>query len=203
MKTYPKTLILLFLVLLKTQIIFPQWVQTNGPSGGDVRCFSISGTNIFAGTDGKGVFLSTNNGTNWTKVNNDMPKSLGGALAISGAYIFDGTGGSSVWKRPLSEFTGVSKEVKELPQDYSLYQNYPNPFNPATTISYRLKDKGFVKLNVYDITGKLIKALVNQTKDPGYYETQFNATGLASGVYFYRLEVFGKGSTLVYSDMKK
>jgi hypothetical protein len=89
------------------------------------------------------------------------------------------------------------------PSSFTLYQNYPNPFNPATTISYRLKEKGFVKLDVYDITGKLIKVLVNQIKDPGLYETEFNAKGLASGIYFYRLEVFTKGSSPVHSEIKK
>jgi hypothetical protein len=92
---------------------------------------------------------------------------------------------------------------KYSPSSFTLYQNYPNPFNPTTTISYRLKEKGLVKLMVYDIKGSLIKTLVSQTKDPGSYETQFNAKGLASGIYFYKLEVFGKGSSPVYSEIKK
>ena len=66
-----------------------------------------------------------------------------------------------------------------------------------------IKEKSFVILNVYNITGNLIKTLINQTKDPGSYETEFNAKGLPSGVYFYRLEVFGKSSSPVYSDTKK
>ena len=88
-------------------------------------------------------------------------------------------------------------------QDYKLFQNYPNPFNPNTIISYALKDRGYVKLMVYDITGSLIKVLINETKQPGYYETEFNAKGLASGIYLYRLEVIGKGNIPVFSDMKK
>jgi len=92
---------------------------------------------------------------------------------------------------------------KYSPSSFTLYQNYPNPFNPSTTISYRLNEKGFVKLMIYDIKGSLIKTLVSQTKDPGSYETEFNAKGLASGVYFYRLEVFGKNSSPAYSDIKK
>jgi hypothetical protein len=87
--------------------------------------------------------------------------------------------------------------------DYSLIQNYPNPFNPSTKISYLLKEKGFVKLKVYDIRGELVKVLVNETKEAGYYEAEFNGKGLASGVYIYRIEVIGEGNKLVYSDMKK
>jgi Secretion system C-terminal sorting domain len=245
MKTYPKTLILLLLVLLKTQMIFPQWVQTNGPYGSEaIYCLAVSGTNIFAGTSDYGVYLSTNNGTNWTQVNNGLTNTtilaltvngtniiagtnVGGvyistnngtkwtqanngltnfnvrSFTFSGNNIFAGTFGSGVWRRPLSELVSVSKEVNDLPQDYTLCQNYPNPFNPTTTISYRLKENGYVKLMVYDTKGSLIKVLVNGTKDPGYYETEFNAKGLASGIYFYRIEVFGKGSTSVFSEMKK
>ncbi|MDR3666809.1 MAG: T9SS type A sorting domain-containing protein [Ignavibacteriaceae bacterium] len=87
--------------------------------------------------------------------------------------------------------------------DYHLYQNYPNPFNPTTTISYQLKEKSYAKLMVYDITGRLIKVLANETKESGYYETDFNAKGLASGIYLYRIEVIGKGNIPVFSDMKK
>jgi hypothetical protein len=56
---------------------------------------------------------------------------------------------------------------------------------------------------VYDIKGSLIKTLVSQTQNPGFYETQFNANGLASGVYFYRLEIFGKNNSPVWSEIKK
>ena len=87
--------------------------------------------------------------------------------------------------------------------NYSLIQNYPNPFNPSTVISYSLKDKGFVKLKVYGIKGELVKVLVNESKDAGYYESEFNGKGLASGVYIYRIEVMGEGDKPVYSDIKK
>jgi hypothetical protein len=88
-------------------------------------------------------------------------------------------------------------------QSYELKQNYPNPFNPSTVISYRLKEEGFVKLSVYDIRGELVKELVNENKEAGDYKAEFNAKGLASGVYVYRIEVMGNGNKQVYSDMKK
>ena len=77
---------------------------------------------------------------------------------------------------------------KLVPTRYFLYQNYPNPFNPVTTIKYAIPKAVDVELKVFDILGREIKTLVNDTKKPGYYEVQFNAGYFASGVYFYRLK---------------
>jgi len=74
-----------------------------------------------------------------------------------------------------------------IPKEYNLYQNYPNPFNPSTILKYSIVKKGEVKLTIYDILGREVSVLVNEVKDPGYYEVNFNASNLASGVYFYRL----------------
>jgi hypothetical protein len=71
--------------------------------------------------------------------------------------------------------------------DFTLQQNYPNPFNPTTTISYSLPAASFVTLNVYDVLGKEIRTLVNEKQTEGTYTVNFDATGLASGVYYYRL----------------
>jgi hypothetical protein len=74
-----------------------------------------------------------------------------------------------------------------LPLDYVLYQNYPNPFNPSTTIQYSIPKKSSVTLKVYDILGNEVTSLVNEEKHRGVYSVTFNARGLASGVYFYRI----------------
>ncbi|MBS4034138.1 MAG: hypothetical protein KGZ85_06710 [Ignavibacterium sp.] len=95
--------------------------------------------------------------------------------------------------------------------DYLLYQNYPNPFNPSTKIGYKLKDRGYVKLMVYDIRGSLVSVLVNKEQEAGYYEIEFNVgnglpsvpDNLASGIYLYRIEVIGEGRIPKFSDMKK
>lgn len=73
--------------------------------------------------------------------------------------------------------------------DYRLYSNYPNPFNPLTTIYYDVKDKGLVNLSVYDVLGKEVANLVNESKDAGRYSISFNANDLPSGVYIYTLRV--------------
>lgn len=75
-----------------------------------------------------------------------------------------------------------------LPRDYILYQNYPNPFNPSTTIEYSLPKKSYVTLKVYDILGNEVAYLVDEEKNRGNYSVNFNPAGLASGVYFYRLQ---------------
>ena len=88
--------------------------------------------------------------------------------------------------------TSVEDESK-IVEGYNLLQNYPNPFNPSTVIGYRLPLSGNVTIKVYDVLGKEIKTLVNEFKAAGSYQTEFNAEsaagGLASGIYFYKLEV--------------
>jgi photosystem II stability/assembly factor-like uncharacterized protein len=101
------------------------------------------------------------------------------------------------------KYSNIAEAEFDAPTVYALNQNYPNPFNPSTMISYRLKDKGFVKLKVYGIKGDLVKVLVNEMKEAGYYESEFDGKGLASGFYIYRIEVIGDGNKAVYSDMKK
>ena len=88
------------------------------------------------------------------------------------------------------------------PYEFSLKQNYPNPFNPTTTIRYTVADAYYasgvpVRLIVYDVLGNEIITLVNENKPAGHYDVQFNAEGLSSGVYFYKLSA---GS---FSDTKK
>jgi subtilisin family serine protease len=74
-----------------------------------------------------------------------------------------------------------------LPAKYELSQNFPNPFNPTTTIKYSLPKNEIVKLIVYNILGEEISILVNEVKAAGNYEVEFNGSGIASGVYIYRM----------------
>jgi hypothetical protein len=71
---------------------------------------------------------------------------------------------------------------------YTLSQNFPNPFNPSTTIKFELPKASEVRLNVYDLLGREASVLVNDRRDAGVYEVKFDATGLSSGVYFYRIQ---------------
>ncbi len=76
----------------------------------------------------------------------------------------------------------------EIPNYYSLSQNYPNPFNPSTSIKFTMPKGDNVKLVIFDMLGREVKTLVNEFRNQGVYEVNFDASSLSSGAYFYRLE---------------
>lgn len=84
--------------------------------------------------------------------------------------------------------TSAGNIANEIPTEYNIYQNYPNPFNPSTKIRFDIPKLSKVRLTVYDALGKEMAVLVNDELAPGVYETNWNATMLASGIYFYKIE---------------
>ena len=92
---------------------------------------------------------------------------------------------------------GINLISSEIPGEFKLENNYPNPFNPETTIKYQLPKSAFVSIKLYDITGREVSTLVNEQHNAGYYDYSFNASHLASGVYFYRIQA-GE-----FSDIKR
>ncbi|MCB0749781.1 MAG: T9SS type A sorting domain-containing protein [Ignavibacteriae bacterium] len=90
------------------------------------------------------------------------------------------------WGIQASPLTGI-EPITGIAEKYVLSQNYPNPFNPSTKINFSIPLNGLVKLTVYDMLGKEVKTLVNGNKSAGTYSVDFNASGLPSGVYFYKL----------------
>jgi hypothetical protein len=127
----------------------------------------------------------------------DMPQNLlafAGASAHGRLYIIGGTsnwftndGGVEEYD-PLGLTTGVERQRETVPNGFELEQNYPNPFNPTTAIRYQVSGYRWVHLAVFDVLGREVAVLVNERKAPGQYEVRFDASGLASGVYFYRLQ---------------
>jgi hypothetical protein len=81
----------------------------------------------------------------------------------------------------------VGNSQDPLPTEHALSQNYPNPFNPTTTISYSLPQQSFVRLEVFNVVGERVAMLVNEERGAGNHAVTFNAAGMSSGVYFYRL----------------
>lgn len=91
--------------------------------------------------------------------------------------------------------TSVKDSQSKIVEAFELLQNYPNPFNPITRIEFSIKERGNVKLNIYDVLGREIITLVNSEKDAGKYKIDFDGSDLSSGIYFYNLIVSGKIKT--------
>ena len=80
---------------------------------------------------------------------------------------------------------------EEVPKIYQLFQNYPNPFNPVTRIGFSMPESGHVTLSIYNVKGELVEKLVDRNLEAGIHDFEWNARGVASGVYFYRLKSEG------------
>jgi hypothetical protein len=96
----------------------------------------------------------------------------------------------------------VEDETEILPEHFSLSQNYPNPFNPETVIRFTLPVAGFAKGVVYDILGREVSTLLDGETPAGQHQLKFNAEGLVSGVYFFRLNT-GKYSATIKMTVNK
>lgn len=107
------------------------------------------------------------------------------------------TGGGMYSTYGCTDFTAVVQNNTEVPSAYILKQNYPNPFNPVTNIKFAIPQASFVKLAIYDITGKEVAKLVNENMTAGSYTVDYNASDLATGVYLYRIDTDG------FTDVKK
>ncbi len=108
-------IITVFLLFFAGRLIQAQWIQTGGPCGGDVRCIASDGSNMFAGTSGTGLYLSTDNGSNWTAVNAGLTNLYVHSLAISGSNTFAGThGGVFLSTDNGSNWTAVNTGLTNL-----------------------------------------------------------------------------------------
>ena len=104
----------------------------------------------------------------------------------------------NTWNKQLPYLlTNVFNNETEMVKEFRLGQNYPNPFNPVTDINFDVPKTGLVQLSVYDILGKEVEVLVNDVLQPGRYKASFDASKLASGIYFYRI------SASNFSDIKR
>jgi hypothetical protein len=144
--------------------------------------FNYSGTGLATG-----VYRSSDDGANWSPVNDGLPgPATINQLAVLGTNMYGGYLG--VWKRPLSQITGVYETGGSVPAKFALEQNYPNPFNPSTNFNFQISEPGFVTLTVYDLLGREISALVRQPLQRGSYSVRWDASGEPGGVYYYRLQ---------------
>jgi hypothetical protein len=136
---------------------------------------------------------------------------------------FDNQGNQSYPSEEINVLvTGLGEHPPKGYDGYRLLANYPNPFNPSTKIPYRLKEAGYVKLYVYDLKGELVKVLVNQWQEKGFYEVVFHPTlaergkvtqlevpmgkrynQMSSGIYLYVIQVYDERNIPVFSDAEK
>src|SRR5690606_19678322 len=175
------------------------WVESS-LSTQYIYSMALNGSNLYAANGTGGVWVSNNSGVNWTQRNEGFGGLNVQNVFISGSYIYASayTGSNhTVFRRPLSELVGIQNISSEIPDGFSLQQNYPNPFNPSTKIKFAIPNSSFVKLAVYDMLGREVSSLVNEQLQPGTYEYEFEASGLISGVYFYKI------STDNFSEVRK
>jgi hypothetical protein len=103
--------------------------------------------------------------------------------------------GKYTYRLKQIDFNGTFEYSKEVEvtvvfgMNYTLSQNHPNPFNPTTKISYSIPQSGYVNLKVYDALGNLVKELVSEQKEAGYFDVQFDGSNLSSGIYYYQIKV--------------
>ena len=150
------------------------------------------------------VARTTDAGLSWSvqQIRGDLTNHLligGRLLSATNGYMSGGTALTEalILHTTNGGVTFAEQNNEETPHEFSLSQNYPNPFNPTTNIGFQIVDFGLVVLKVYDVLGKEIATLVNEELKPGNYTQTFDASRLASGVYFYRLV------TGLFTDTKK
>jgi hypothetical protein len=158
-----------------------------------VRYYSRAGRSVeieFIGANGSGVFISSLPQLASTlrfsvkdPLKDPRVKWSPAASFITDDQGIDRTGAMTFLDLP----SDVKSDGGEIPQVFELKQNYPNPFNPSTMIKYGVPQSGLVVLEVYNIVGERVATLINEHQAAGSYTAQFNAAGLPSGMYFYRL----------------
>jgi hypothetical protein len=146
------------------------WRQTNSPTGATFGTIYVV-NNLQADTSFGGVRAGYRKG-----------------FADSSYAVWSANDGASAYcSYSIVSTVGINSNSNEIPNVYSLSQNYPNPFNPVTNIKFAIPSGGLVKLVVYDIMGREVGTLVNQSMNAGSYTVDFDASSLSSGVYFYTI----------------
>ncbi|MDW8018912.1 MAG: S8 family serine peptidase [Chloroherpetonaceae bacterium] len=147
-----------------------------------------------AGSQGAGILTSRDGGATW--VQHNSPPLTESIAAFSFLVTADSVFGLAIsgdgvvlrYAQPARAASVVRELNAPRPETFALEQNYPNPFNPTTVISYQLPVASTVSLKVYDMLGREVATLFSGRQAAGRYQATFNASGLASGMYFYRLQ---------------
>ncbi|MBS1553194.1 MAG: T9SS type A sorting domain-containing protein [Bacteroidetes bacterium] len=180
-------------IIFKTTNFGSSWDSLTKVISAD-ECYTISFSSLNTGWCGGtygNIFKTTDGGFNWRQMdltqfngsfinafwfyNDSIGWAVGGATKI----LYTDNGGK----------TNISGSNINISNSFYLNQNYPNPFNSQTLIKYEIRKKGFVILEIYDVTGKKIVSLINQNLNSGQYTTTWKSDNYPSGVYFYKLSI--------------
>jgi photosystem II stability/assembly factor-like uncharacterized protein len=174
--------------IYKTNDAGSSWTYQNGNTTTKLNAVKSTDVNKTITVGNNGIIKATSNGgTTWYNQNSTTTNNLNSIymLNVMSGFV---TGDAGTILKTTNGGVYVRKIEDIIPNKYELQQNYPNPFNPSTTIRFSIPKDDFVKINVYDINGKLISKLSENKLTVGTYETVFDATNLNSGIYFVRLE---------------
>jgi len=148
-------------------------------------------TMILPGVEGAYYYMTTDNWDNYLDYRETVPSECVDWYDSDRDYVIsdDDVEFANKWGTCQEIEIGTSlNHPTEMPGEFELQQNFPNPFNPVTQISYQIPESELVTLTVYDMTGREVKELVNQRQTPGFYQVEFNAGSMSSGIYLYRLQ---------------
>ncbi len=191
-------------------------ITITSPNGGEkwqtgtiqeIRWNSLKVSNVKIG-------LSSDGGKNWTSIANTWTSGFGSYrwkvndVTSSNCKIMvvdeNNLTNNDVSDAPFSiaKITNVDNK-KDIPEGFTLQQNYPNPFNPTTNIRYSIHDKSFVSIKVFDNLGNRVSTLINEEQSAGTYNLIFRGDNLASGVYFYSLEIESIDGKIAHRSVRK
>jgi hypothetical protein len=137
--------------------------------------------------DGGLIMKTTNAGINWQNQYTGTTKSIRDLYVLNENYLWASGDSGVVLRTTTGGATFINNNTIEKPEKYELYQNYPNPFNSMTNVKFEILNAEMVEIKVFDLSGKEVRTLVNEYKQAGTYEVSFDAEGLSSGIYFYKM----------------
>ena len=164
------------------------WSQISIPGGGSYYSLAGSGPNDFWFVSNGYIYHTVDLGSTWTSEMVTFDQFFEIEFVTIGQSVIGYAGGSN---GSIARYEGTISSVHSISDvfsNYSLEQNFPNPFNPTTTISYSLPASGRASLKVFDILGQEVAELINDQIEAGTHSIEFNASNLASGIYFYQLQ---------------